>query len=149
MNTTQEKNRHCIDVCNSLLRGELSAIEVYSQVIHKYPDEPETARLRHIRDEHIWAVGRLRGNIQEMGGEPDTDSGAWGNVAKSVQGAANLFGENSAICSLEKGEKHGRNEYEDALEDEGVMADCKLMIRTELLPKIDQHIHTLEQLGKS
>jgi hypothetical protein len=29
------------------------------------------------------------------------------------------------------------------------MADCKVMIRTELLPRIDQHIHTLEQIGKS
>lgn len=146
MNTIHN-SQHCIDVCNGLLRGEISAIEAYSEVIHKFADAPEVSQLHHIRDEHIWAVGRLRTNVQDMGGQPDTDSGAWGAFAKALQSAANLFGENSALCTLERGEKQGRRDYGAALADEEVMAACKMMISAELLPRIDQHIATLEQLG--
>ncbi len=56
------------------------------------------------------------------------------------------MGENSAIESLQNGEKTGRNDYEKALHDEDVMSGCKTMIRERLLPRIDEHIGTLEQL---
>lgn len=147
MNIAQEQNRHCIDVCNSLLRGELSAIEAYSQVIHRFANEPQCGTLIHIRDEHLQAVDRLRQNIRDMGGDPDTDSGAWGTLVKTLQGTANLLGENSALHVLEQGEEHGRNEYREALADDEVLAGCKQMIRGDLLPRIEQHLATLERLG--
>ncbi len=58
-----------------------------------------------------------------MGGDPDKDSGAWGIFATTVQGAANLFGEDSAIHSLSQGEEMGRRDYEAALADEHVMEE--------------------------
>jgi demethoxyubiquinone hydroxylase (CLK1/Coq7/Cat5 family) len=148
MNTTYEQTQHCIDVCNRLLRGELSAVETYNQVIQKFAAEPEMSQLNHIRDDHAWAVGRLQENVRDMGGRPATDSGAWGAFSKTLQGTANLLGENSALTILQQGEKHGRRDYEDALADDGVMADTKIMIRSELLPRIEQHIADLELLGK-
>lgn len=147
MNTTQD-SQHCIEVCNRLLRGELSAVESYSKVIDKFAGEPEVNQLHAIRDDHAWAAGRLQLNVRNMGGRPDTDSGAWGSFTKTLQSTANLFGENSALCLIEQGEKHGRDDYKDALSDDEVMADCKRMIREELLPKIEEHLDTLERLGK-
>lgn len=148
MNTTYPKNDHCIDVCNSLLRGELSAVETYTQAIERYHDHPVIAELQQIRGEHAQSAARLTENVRAMGGKPNEDSGAWGVFAKAVQGAANLFGAGSAIESLESGEKSGRADYGDALEDSEVMPECKTMIRNELLPRVERHIATLNRLSE-
>jgi len=139
-------NQHCIDVCNSLLRGELSAVETYTQAIEKYPTDPKVSELQSIRREHVEASAILTQNVRSMGGIPDTDSGAWGVFAKAVQGTANFFGTGSAVESLLQGEESGRHDYENALGDDKVMVECKVMIREELLPKVRQHIARLEQL---
>jgi len=139
-------NQHCIDICNSLLRGELSAVETYTQAIEKYPTDPKVSELQSIRREHVEASAILTQNVRSMGGIPDTDSGAWGVFAKTVQGTANFFGAGSAVESLLQGEESGRHDYENALNDDKVMVECKVMIREELLPKVRQHIARLEQL---
>jgi hypothetical protein len=83
-----------------------------------------------------------------MGGEPDRDSGAWGTFAKAIQSAANLIGENSAQKALLEGEEHGLKEYQESLANEHTMPECKEMIRTELLPRIEQHIGKLKLMTK-
>ncbi len=138
----------CIDVCNDLLRGELSAIETYSDTINKYTDEPEVVILRDIRGEHIDSANRLRKNVKSMGGDPDHSSGAWGGLTKAIQGTANFFGEGSAITSLKQGEEIGKTMYENALENDAVLGDCKEMIRSSLLPRVSSHILNLESLQK-
>ncbi len=145
MSTTLQ-NEDCIKTCNSLLRGELSAVETYGKAIDKHPATPVTSELTRIQSEHRDSANRLSANIREMGGTPEADSGAWGAFANTVQSAANLFGAESAIEALQKGEEHGRNDYRDALESDDVMDSCKTMIRTELLPRVDNHIKVLERL---
>jgi uncharacterized protein (TIGR02284 family) len=142
MNNTE----HCIKVCNDLLRGEHSAVETYSQAIDKYGDNPAISELSAIREEHRQSVVRLTENVRQMGGQPDTDSGAWGSVTMAIQGAANLFGAESAVAALQRGEEKGLQDYEDALADPGVMDGCKTMIREELVPRTRRHIATLERL---
>ncbi|MBC7979462.1 MAG: DUF2383 domain-containing protein [Armatimonadetes bacterium] len=144
MNETNHEE--CIKICNSLLRGELSAVETYEKAIEKYPSIPITPELTRIQTEHRLSADRLTANVREMGGTPETDSGAWGAFANTVQNAANLFGTESAIESLQTGEKHGRSDYMDALEDKNVMDACKIMIRTELLPRVENHIEVLSCL---
>jgi len=150
MNTTHDtkttSNEHCIAVCNALLRGELSAVETYSQAIEKYAGSPVTEELRRIRSEHSRSATWLSANVREMGGEPEKDSGAWGLFATAMQGAANLFGKNSAIESLQRGEEAGRKDYQEALLDDEVMIGCKQMIREDLFPPVIEHIASLEKL---
>lgn len=136
----------CIDVCNSLLRGELSAVETYSLAINRYMSRPEAGELQKIRSEHALSAARLSQNVREMGGTPDDDSGAWGVFAKAVQATADLFGPGSALESLQQGEEKGRDDYLDAIADERVMDSCREMIRSELLPRVNHHIATLERL---
>ncbi len=143
------KNSHCIDICNKLLRGELSAVETYEKAIEKYGDKPVLADLRQLRDDHAEAVGLLEENVRSMGGEPERTSGAWGTFANTVQAAANLAGPDSALEALQSGEKSGKNDYEDALKDDEVMPECKNLFSTRLLPKITEHITALEQLQKA
>jgi hypothetical protein len=151
MNVTESKTTHdhCINVCNGLLRGEISAVETYGQALTKYAGTSAASTLARIRDEHIRAVECLTANVQKMGGEPAADAGAWGMFASLVQGTANLFGPGSAIESLQKGEDVGRNDYQVALADPQVMTECKAMIREELLPQVMNHIATLEGLEET
>lgn len=142
-------NESCIDVCNSLLRGEISAIETYTQAIDKFADDPEVVLLKEIRREHIASANRLRDNVRDMGGTPSTDSGAWGAWAKMVEGAAKLLGDTMALKALQEGEEHGVNEYEAALENDEVMRECKDMIRTELLPRQLSHIDVLRRIARA
>ncbi|WP_411827990.1 DUF2383 domain-containing protein [Luteolibacter sp. AS25] len=139
-------NDDCIKTCNKLLRGELSAVETYERAIEKHPESPATSELRRIQNEHRESVSILTKNVVEMGGEPETDSGAWGTFANAIQCAANLFGKESAIESLQNGEEHGQKDYQEALESDDVMDHCKTLIQTALLPKVESHIKTLERL---
>jgi uncharacterized protein (TIGR02284 family) len=145
MNATHE----CIDVCNSLLRGELSAIETYSQALAKFVDDPARSALEDIRFDHEASASRLRDHILEMDAEPSTDSGAWGEFAKAVEGTAKILGETAALEALERGENHGIDEYEKALRNPDVMDEIKTVIRTRLLPVLTEHIATLKRLKKA
>jgi len=145
-NNTPECNEKCIDVCNELLAGEISAVETYDIALKKFDGQSGTSELTQIKDNHQTAVDKLRANIHRMGGEPKDGSGAWGVFAKGVQHSANLFGKESALESLQEGEKHGRDEYTDALENDDVMIECKNLYRSELLPQINAHLTTLERL---
>jgi uncharacterized protein (TIGR02284 family) len=146
MSTMTHDIQECIRICNSLLRGEISAIETYSDAIHKHGSEPPVSVLKQLREDHIESANLLRDNVKSMGGEPDRDSGAWGTFAKSVEKAATLFGENSTLQALQEGEEHGRNEYHEALESTHVLPECKDLIRTSLLPAIERHLSTLKSL---
>lgn len=142
MNATQE----CIDVCNSLLRGELAALETYDQAIEKFDTQAERGALREIRHDHERSVARLREHIADMGAEASTSSGAWGTFAKAVEGGAKLLGESPALAALQQGEEHGIDEYEAALRDPNVMEEIKNVIRGELLPPLSVHVAALNRL---
>ncbi len=138
-------SEHCISYCNKLIRGERSAVETYDQVIEKYADDPALQDLRRIRQEHVAAIATLEENVISMGGTPEQSSGAWGTFATMVQGAANLLGDDSAVAALTTGEKNGKKDYENGLEDAEVMDGCKILYRSELA-KINEHIATLDRL---
>lgn len=141
-----EQTEDCLKVCNKLLRGERSAVETYEMAIDKYGDDARLSELREICEEHRRSVADLEQNIVRMGGTPDNDSGAWGAFAKAVQGSANLFGKESAVESLQKGEENGREDYEDALEGDDLMPECRNLYSTTLLPRVVKHISILEGL---
>jgi uncharacterized protein (TIGR02284 family) len=139
----------CIDACNSLLRGEISAIETYSHAVHEFGDANEVSLLENMRRDHIESATWLREHVREMGGEPSRDSGLWGAWARGVEGAAKLIGEKTALKALQEGEEHGEKEYEDALEKDRVLDSCKEVIRSELLPRQRQHVSTLRGMAKA
>jgi uncharacterized protein (TIGR02284 family) len=140
-------NSACIDICNRLLRGELSAVETYGQTLRKFADDPAASTLRKIQSDHEAAAGLLRENVLNMGGEPSKDSGAWGAFAQTTQGMAKVFGESAALKSLQQGEEHGLKDYTDALEDEDMMPKCKDLVRGDLLPRTRRHLAALKGLA--
>ena len=130
----------------SLLRGEISAVETYDQALTKVEDEPGAQELRRIQADHQEAVTVLRQRIALEGDTPDDDSGAWGAFAKTVQGTANVFGNHAALKALKEGEEHGLKEYREALKRDDTPPDLTRAIESELLPRQERHIRTLDTL---
>jgi hypothetical protein len=147
MKTSQHEP--CIDICNSLLSGEISAIETYTQAILKFNGEPEVSLLELIRKEHIESANQLRQNVKDMGGVPPRDSGGWGMWAKTIEGAANFIGTFAALKALQEGEEHGEKQYRNALKEPEILPEFRFMIRTELLPRLLRHISMLRWLQQA
>jgi len=143
----EQATERTIFVCNSLLKGEISAIETYVQAIEKFKDDPHVGDLIRIKSEHEEATQKLRNILIEMHAAPETDSGAWGAITKGIQATANLFGENSATFSLKQGEQLGKKGYESALDDIEVKPEVKNLIRGQLLPMVNNHIERLDTVG--
>ena len=135
-----------VDTLNSLLRGELSAIETYKQALAKDGDNISPGELRRIHDEHRQAATILADHIQQHGGQPDRTSGAWGSFAKAVEGTAKLFGNAAALKALKEGEEHGIKEYQEALTKRELPGDCAVLIESKLLPNAMAHVPALDRL---
>ena len=146
---TTDIHDHWLKVCNSLLHGELSAVETYAQAIEKYAHSAAADELRRILSEHSLSANILSANVRDMGGEPEKNSSVWGLFATAVQAAANLCGPESAIESLIQGERAGQKNYQAALLDRNVLVECKEMIREKLMPPVLNHISCLEKLGQA
>ena len=142
MPTIEEKT----ETLNSLLRGELSAVETYAEALAKVGSEPGAFDLRRIEAEHREAVNVLRQHILYRGGKPSISSGAWGAFAGAVTGAAKLLGNTVALKALKEGEEHGIVSYEGALKDENLDPECRTLVASTLLPQTRSHVPILERL---
>ena len=134
---------------NSLLRGELSAVDTYEMAIEQLSgDEDATGRilnqLQNVQEEHSQAVEALRDRILELGGDPSESSGAWGTWSEIVQGTMNLIGDRSALKGLRDGEEHGLKDYRAALD--GLDATSRRMVSDALLPAQERHLSLLDEL---
>ena len=134
------------DALNTLLRGEISAVETYDQAIGTFEGDAVAAALGRIRDEHVSAVSALRDRVRMNGGEPSEGSGPWGTFASAVTGAAKIAGPGTVLAALKQGEEHGINDYESALSKSDIGPDCQNVLRTQLLPKCRQHVAELDRL---
>jgi uncharacterized protein (TIGR02284 family) len=138
-----------IDTLNKFLKDELSATETYHQALDKLQDDAglgESESLMPIHEAHQEAVSSLQSLIKQLGGTPCEDSGAWGAWAKIVQGGANMLGKKMALQALQGGEKSGAKDYEEALQDNELPSDIRVLIETKLLPAQQAHIRTLDRL---
>jgi uncharacterized protein (TIGR02284 family) len=131
---------------NSLLRGEMSAIETYRQAVEKLGDSGfGVEELRGLQRDHRDAADALWHHIEQHGGKPSEGSGPWGTFAKTVEGAATMLGNTAALKALKEGEEHGLKDYQDALEDKNLPADCQAMLRG-LMSTQSGHLATIDRL---
>ena len=132
-----------VDRLNSLLRGELSAVETYRQAIAK--EGSASVELNRLRGDHDDAASQLSSRIRALGGVPAMDPGVWGDFTKAIEGAAKVFGNDSAMQALKAGEKLGTSSYERALDDPDLDAASKDLIRNTLLPRQREHADVLQR----
>lgn len=135
-----------IEEINKCLRSELSAIETYQQALDKnraqYGQDAKFERLAQILDEHRQAAARLRTIIEQQGGTPSTDSGAWGAWSKTVMAAAKLFGDKAALKALKEGEESGLKEYQRIARDAGASTEN---VVSAFIGRQEAHIQDLDR----
>ncbi len=119
-----------ISTLNSFLRGEMSAVETYSQAIQHLDGDP-TSTLKENRDCHARRVNFIRGKVIAAGGEPSTSSGAWGNFTSAIEKGASLLGKKMVYAALEEGEDRGLAMYRSPKDADDTTLE---MIRVHLLP---------------
>lgn len=129
---------------DDLIRGEMAAVKTYDTALEKVKDPKEVEKLKMIRKDHVNAVEKLKTYATKDVKEDTTTSGAWGAFASAYTGGARLFGDETALKALTQGEEHGINEYKEALDDETIKPELKQMIKTQFLPKQQEHIKTLK-----
>jgi hypothetical protein len=129
-----------------LLRGELSAVQSYEMAIKRHPALAAALDLARISNDHRRSARLLTSMVREMGGDPAIGAGAWGVFANSIQTPTTFLGAASTVASLKQGEEQGRNDYEDALDDETTSESFKALIRSDLLTSIEDHITCLDTL---
>lgn len=150
MHTERSSNttRSSIDSLNTLLRGELSAVETYKQAMERLGDDFQArAELAECLAGHEDRVQRLRQLVLSLGGTPSTSSGPWGSFARMVEGTAKLLGSKAAIAALEEGEDHGLKEYRDVLEK--LDPTTRQTVVSELLPGQQETHDQLSQLERT
>ncbi|MGH8602366.1 MAG: DUF2383 domain-containing protein [Gammaproteobacteria bacterium] len=140
------------DSLNQLLENELSSVETYQQALDKFRPEGDHEtlgtyrQLKAIHQDHQDAVSKLKTQVQQAGGTPTEDSGAWGAWAKIIMGSAKLLGDKTALGALKQGEESGVNDYQEALGEETVPSEAKSLIQTTLLPRQQAHVAELDGL---
>jgi bacterioferritin (cytochrome b1) len=137
------------DELNKLLRGELAATETYRQALDKirdqYGHDATFQQLAEIHRDHEDAAGHLRSLVQQAGGVPSNDSGAWGTWASTVMGAARVLGDRAALSALASGEKSGVEDYVDALKHDEFPDAVRHSVRA-LLARNQEHVQQLDQM---
>lgn len=120
-----------IDRLNTLLRGELAAVETYDQVLLKFPDCPVSELLENCTC-HRNRVPVLTERVHQLGGMPATTAGSWGVLANLTEAGAKILGKDAAISALELGEDRGLDDYRKCLEElDPISAET---VRRDLLP---------------
>ena len=144
MERSQEKS---IDVLNSFLRGEMSAVETYRLALDKLDQPSMRSSLQDCMRSHEERVRVLSTRIRSIGGEPATESGAWGTFAKLFEGGATMLGDKATIAALEEGEDHGRDDYKRDIDK--LDFDSRQLLEAQVIPQQLRTHRALSDLKKS
>lgn len=147
MTTITSPAAQAVSSLNSLLRGELSAVDTYGLAIDKTEDSNvNRERLEKIRSNHREHVRFLEHAITTLGAEHAPGAGLWGAYATVIEATASLFGDAAALKALKEGEEHGLKEYREALEGPELPADVRTAIMQQMIPAQQRHIESLDSL---
>lgn len=133
---------------SELIRGEISAVESINVVLRKIDNVKDRETLRNIREDHVQAVEKLKryaGAEYDYNAEETRTSGPWGTFAETFTGGASFFGDKAAIKALKVGEEHGVKEYRELLRNSDLNEDIRRVVETDLLPKQEAHLTTIEK----
>ncbi len=147
MKSESAEQLHKGDLIGPLLRGEMAAVETYSQAISRVGRRVgDVEELRRIEAEHKEAAAKLQRRMEDLEAKPPESSGLWGSWTKVFEGTAKAFGCAAALKALKEGEEYGIYEYESALREAELDDGVKRMIRARFLPKTKAHVPVLERL---
>jgi hypothetical protein len=127
-----EPSNRSVTSLNSLLRGELSAVEIYRYTYDRVSNPRFRACLDDCMQSHARRIQLLRRRIQALGGIPTRSSGTWGVFAMTIALSADLFGITGLVAALELGEARGRTDYLRALPK--LDPQSRAFVKAQLIP---------------
>lgn len=139
------RNDKIAEHLNALLRGERSAVETYRIARDKFRVLGWQGEINQNLSSHEERVALLTSRILALGGAPARSSGAWGALAKVVEGGAAVFGDHAAIAVLEEGEDKGMRNYKAALRDID-LDEATVAFTSELFEKQQRTHRTMSDL---
>jgi bacterioferritin (cytochrome b1) len=140
-----ETNRHItIDVLNSLLKDELSAVETYDVALRGRSTFSAKTELSVCQRSHETRASILREKILMLGGEPAARAGLAGAWNKLVEKGATAISDDMAIRTLEQSEDHVLRDYREGLGK--VLPDVRAFLVERILPEEEQTHRTLSDL---
>ena len=131
---------------NSMLRGEMAAVESYNLAIRHTAESPQKVGLTRIRDQHQNGVCALRHWVRDLKESPSQSSGPWGFFATMVTGAAAAVGWKTLVAALKRGERHGEAVYRAAMGNPDLPDELRHLIGAQLLPLCSEHLSKLDRL---
>lgn len=134
-----------LDTCNTLLIGEMAAVETYSQLIDKFDAEGSDVALERIRSHHQENVFELQMLIADGHAEPAASLGTWPGFDEALQQSEVLVGESPVLKILQACEALVVSQYKNALASEEVSDAAKAVIKHRLLPVLAGHLIDLQQ----
>lgn len=149
MATQAQHNESDVKHLNSFLKNELAAVETYSQCLDKADSPDISSSLADLQQSHQKRAQLLRERIESLGGSPASSSGMWGSVAKLMEGGAKLFGEKSAVSTLEEGEDRGRDDYQQSVNK--LSPENQRFIEDQIMPEQQRShdaMHVIEEQVK-
>jgi demethoxyubiquinone hydroxylase (CLK1/Coq7/Cat5 family) len=122
-----------IDVLNSYLRGEISAVETYEMALNTISEPSLRSTLSDCLQSHQERVTLLRQRVDQLGGRASEGSGLWGGFTKLIEGGAKVLGTRAALAALEEGEDYGLKMYRDKEDREKIDPESRRLTETRLL----------------
>jgi len=128
-----------IDTLNVLLRGALSTAEAYHLAVEKFHGQFVALELLRLGADYREAATLLLEHLVARGGIPP-DHGR-GRVESDLPSSRN-----TVLQGLKEREQQAFDDYESALENPELPADCHLLIRETLLPNCRDHLSRIADL---
>ena len=126
-----------VQLLNSFLRNENTAVETHRHAIGKMSGEPYVESLRENLLAHELRVSILRAEIIRHSGAPTEDAGVWGAFNRLLLNPSAHINEKAAIASLEDGEDICRGAYKR--EYETAVPPLRFVIRDLLAKQSRSH----------
>jgi hypothetical protein len=127
-----------IDELNSLLRGELAAVNAWQFALRSAESRRivEVPEILRFAAEHQRSVAALQVVVRQMGGVPES--------VAATEGAFALLADTGTVRDLLDGEKSGLTRYEAA--DGTFHGDARDLVTLELIPRQQRHVALLSDI---
>ena len=132
-------------ILNRILSCEYAAVETYDHLVRNHAKTPKEWDILRIAEAHRQAVGRLRQQVELLGGEPDSGQTAalWPGVERAK---STLLEHDSAVLfALKQGEMRELSECERALRASSNYQPGRALIAERIMPMLQHHIDVLNQ----
>lgn len=114
-----ENNKEVVVTLNKVLKGEHMAIDTYDQYLDRIDDSQTKDLLQQFKEDHQKHASKLAQRIEDLGADPQENSGLSGLVSKTMMEIGDLLGmepsEEEAVNKIYQGEDMGINLVEENL----------------------------------